>query len=538
MTLKTTEQLSHNPDEVSESVQIPIDMAVPALESGVESIEISRLSVLETIANQFIKEREMMQRLGLRSKATILCGAEGIENQEISFIDNLDAGKITACLKLTAEQYKTVKARIQEIEQNDEFPIEASAITYASADKSVTISISKAYTITSDAIAVNIANPIETKQLIGTEGAPLQQVKIAEGLVTIDIPYVKDDDEGNIYLEDKLNEVLIKVLGIKEGLVPPSPEQEQHYKEKIYRWHHKISTDDVISPEQSREIDQLQRREVFPSYYTEIATGKHLEYQEKYGEYAIYRYGLTRDKILRDLGFGGIMSVHERLKRGYVKDNSSATFDLQSGGADGVFTRTVLEGSELIMEYDKLLIDEIHDYLYIFSPELFDRTDWYAYESDRFGSTESDDLQNRQSPSDLFQAQKTNGFNGTNEQIFRTGISSRDIKAIACVEDPEFIKTLVFHLELNSDDVRSIINEGPDVLRAALIKRMPYNEQAIEKLIDLDKRMLLIKKLHEAGIYEVNGVIVEQFVVSAHTVDDFIDITNGRPIRSRVKNDN
>ncbi|MCA9309535.1 hypothetical protein KC973_04090, partial [Candidatus Saccharibacteria bacterium] len=42
----------------------------------------------------------------------------------------------------------------------------------------------------------------------------------------------------------------------------------------------------------------------------------------------------------------------------------------------------------------------------------------------------------------------------------------------------------------------------------------------------------MLAALAEAGITEVNGVPVSEFVVRAETVDDFIDLTHGRPMRS------
>jgi len=48
----------------------------------------------------------------------------------------------------------------------------------------------------------------------------------------------------------------------------------------------------------------------------------------------------------------------------------------------------------------------------------------------------------------------------------------------------------------------------------------------------LDRRMELIDALRQANITEVNGVAVEQFVVSAHDAADFIDITHGCRPRS------
>ena len=77
--------------------------------------------------------------------------------------------------------------------------------------------------------------------------------------------------------------------------------------------------------------------------------------------------------------------------------------------------------------------------------------------------------------------------------------------------------------------------EGPDAVRAALSSRgiEQVGIFSVQELLDMDPRMQMIDKLHEAGISEINGVPVEKIVVSVETMDDFIDITHGRAPRSR-----
>ena len=167
-------------------------------------------------------------------------------------------------------------------------------------------------------------------------------------------------------------------------------------------------------------------------------------------------------------------------------------------------------------------------------PELYDRTDWYAYESDQYGATDSR-FEGRPSPEEVLEGQRTRGFMSGNEQMFRTGISSEAFKAIVCEDNPDIRRQIGDALQLSSEDIDELWDEGPDKVRAALASRgvEQVGLCSVQELLSSDARIQMIDKLHEAGITEVNGVPVEKFVVSAKTVDDFIDISHGRTPRSR-----
>src|SRR3990172_2264272 len=61
-----------------------------------------------------------------------------------------------------------------------------------------------------------------------------------------------------------------------------------------------------------------------------------------------------------------------------------------------------------------------------------DRTDWYAYRTDKYGSTVPNLFNTRQSPRELFDEDANDGCSLTNEQMFRVGIPLEKIKAIVC----------------------------------------------------------------------------------------------------------
>jgi hypothetical protein len=96
--------------------------------------------------------------------------------------------------------------------------------------------------------------------------------------------------------------------------------------------------------------------------------------------------------------------------------------DMDTGGADSVFTRIANEAQR----------EGMNDAVVVFKPEVFDRTDWYSYDSDTYGSTDDGFFAGRLSPDDIFT--KTTDPNGyypaSNEQMFRTGIGARFIESI------------------------------------------------------------------------------------------------------------
>jgi hypothetical protein len=174
------------------------------------------------------------------------------------------------------------------------------------------------------------------------------------------------------------------------------------------------------------------------------------------------------------------MSTHERYRRGLPFKGLSSIKDLGTGGADSVFTRIVTEEG-LRGSYNLELESKNAGYnvVFIFEPDILDRTDWYSYSRDFYGSTKKDDFEERLSPKDLIEEQKKY-WTSINEQMFRTGITMEKVKAIACASEYEVVRVL--------------------------------------------------KILQNAGISEINGRRIEQMVVMAPRVRDFIRISQGEEI--------
>ena len=168
----------------------------------------------------------------------------------------------------------------------------------------------------------------------------------------------------------------------------------------------------------------MDREEVFPGYTTLIERGKHEEYLRRYGEdvRAIHQLYIGSAKSIYRILTQGLMCTTERYSRGVIKNGLSSTKDMETGGGDSVFTRIASKAQR----------ERGRGTVVVFKPEVFDRTDWYSYGTDRYGSTSNDTFNGRLSPDTIFA--KTTDPNGHylsgNEQMFRTGIGARFVEHI------------------------------------------------------------------------------------------------------------
>lgn len=201
--------------------------------------------------------------------------------------------------------------------------------------------------------------------------------------------------------------------------------------------------------------------EVNSSYYTlkmpDIVTEK---FKEKGGLFLFHSVA-TEDNlpfILKD----GLLSTKERFGRGLLTNGMSSFEDIKTGGADNVFVRIVTkhEDSLDMSPAGKITIDL----------DELSRTDWYAYNTDRFGTTEISALKGRRNAFDHIKG-LTDSYSGDNEIMLRNGISPKAFK--------HFIA---------------------------------YDEQDRQQIID---------KLTRAGITEFNGKPISEFIAVASDFDEY-----------------
>lgn len=372
--------------------------------------------------------REMAEKFKdfeMYPRVSFLADSDKIENQEIDVITQ-DNGEIHLFFKLTAAHYWKVRSKFV----HSGTARDLTTIQYKGNGQ--TFTLAQAYSQAFGEISVELVDRPGQRCALGL-------VRIR---VTGDTAELKLDEIGK-----RMNDLLVTHLEIPDGLSLPDAEAEVAYKRARYAWHHKL--DGV--PEGIE--DKLTREEVFPEYYTMVEKGKHKEYQAQ-SHYAVYHQLYSIENIVKIIKAGGLLSTHERFRRGLIVSGMSSHQDMETGGGDSVFTRTITEavvdakstsyGSEMLPSSDTVII---------FRPELFDRTDWYAYARDNYGKTEEEYFNQRQSPEELFQHQCKGKYDSGNEQMFRLGISCKDFMGIALRTEKELID---LYIKLENEKITEI----------------------------------------------------------------------------------
>lgn len=394
-------------------------------------------------------------------KETIIGDGEHIEGQQLSFIKTGTGTQLT--FKLTASAYNRLTS-------GHDVPSSSGTcrIGYMAEDR---------YDGTDREILTTTADVFQINGLKLTVARPDSNWRALDGVVNINLPEQNEDGTpvDNDELGRRADAVIRDLLGVEDAFKSPDRLSETEYKVARYSWQHKIED----GAEAYVPVDKLVRQEVFPGYSTIVEPGKHEEYERRHGEFALI-YQVSSDAVLPKLLRNGLMATHERFRRGVKAVGMSSEADLGTGGADSVFVRTVTEKSLKDGKDDESTYDNT---VLVLKPELMDRTDWYAYAGDQYGTTDPSTFDTRLTPDGLLErlGEQGWGWMTSNEQMFRTGIPVEAIAGVS-VDSPEH-------------------------------------------------RERLITSLHEAGLTEINGAPVEDFVQIAGHYSQIIDVAHGRPPR-------
>jgi len=225
----------------------------------------------------------------------------------------------------------------------------------------------------------------------------------------------------------------------------------------------------------TRHVNKMVRKEVFPGYKTWVVEGIEDEYRKAGGRYLFHT--VDSGDVAKIIKGDGLMSGTERYRRWKEIRGASIGSDIESGGADSVFLRLV--GKKHIGG-DAARITISRDSYLIYDLKLLERTDWYAYASDHYGLS---------NPAWA----KREGFPGT--WTGRSG--SRD-----------FVKAV-------SDDATGF-RRNEVMLRTGVgnkyLKRIWVKDGKAKKTV--------LNRLRGAGLEQVNGVPIDDFVVASKTVPD------------------
>ena len=432
-----------------------------------------RVSVSEALQGLKNQELERSHEGMLRMRTEVICDRDHIEGQRIDIIDKSDVGLTEVRLKVRdhssliaalKRKYLELEDRKREmnltegeIGEMDE-KIYVDKFVYEGVNNKRPQELCQAFVLQKGDIKVYIADPTKRAKgrltTIYTNNNQSGLVRSALGLVKIEMPAGMDPIE----IEQTVDEILEKDLGINNALSEVTEEAAQEYKESRLKWQYKIEGE--LSVEEKERAERLERKEVFPGYSTLVEEGKHLEYLEKYGDdlRAIHNMGIASDEDLMMVLTQGLMCTTERFSRGLMRGGLSSVRDMDSGGADNVFTRIM--GKEKRAELGGVVL--------ILKPEIFDRTDWYSYSSDTYGSTDRSEFKKRMSPDEVFDFVANSGdYIRNNEQMFRMGIGAEYIEGVE---------------------------------------------------VDAQFREEMIAKIHENGVHELNGKKIEEVIVAREPV--------------------
>ena len=414
-------------------------------------------------------EKECSKEYLIRERHEIICDRDHIENQRVDVVENLENQTLEYRFKLreplTEISELGQKLRTESREKDGVAELKSGTsvrlgeITYHDLESKREFRLCDALVFEKNGIKVSLADATARELgdgVVSRKRNTSNLVRAAIGLVQMEVPKAMDD----MAAQQTLDEIFRQDLGVEDALDEVSERAERDYKIARLKWQYKLED---LNAEQLGRAEKLTRREVFPGYSTYVENGKHEEYLAKYGEdvRAVHMLNsMSVDSVYRVLTTG-LMSTTERFSRGVVKNGISSVLDIDSGGADNVFTR--------IMNAEQR--SKIQNHAVVLKPEIFDRTDWYAYNVDSYGSTNEAHFAGRLAPEEIFR--RTMGdlkhYSADNEQMFRTGV-------------------------------------GVDYIEAIEVDELDRDE--------------LLEGLHEKGLFEVNGRPIEEVIVAREFDED------------------
>lgn len=375
-------------------------------------------------------EKEHSQEYLIRERHEIICDRDHIENQRVDVVENLENQTLEYRFKLReplmeiSELGQKLRTESREkdgvAELKSGTSVRLGEITYHDLESKREFRLCDALVFEKNGIKVSLADATARELgdgVVSRKRNTSNLVRAAIGLVQMEVPKAMDETVA----QQTLDEIFRQDLGVEDALGEVSERAERDYKIARLKWQYKLED---LNAEQLGRAEKLTRREVFSSYSTYVEDGKYEEYLAKYGEdvRAVHMLNsMSVDSVYQVLTTG-LMSTTERFSRGVVKNGISSVLDIDSGGADNVFTR--------IMNAEQR--GKIQNHAVVLKPEIFDRTDWYAYNVDSYGSTNEAHFAGRLAPEEIFQ--RTMGdlkhYSADNEQMFRTGIGVDYIEAI------------------------------------------------------------------------------------------------------------
>ncbi|MBI3632571.1 MAG: hypothetical protein HY225_03925 [Candidatus Vogelbacteria bacterium] len=343
-------------------------------------------------------------------------------------------------------------------------------------------------------------------------------------------------------LAEELEEVLEKLVGVKDALLTPDEKAERAYKLNRYRWVNKVPKERKFTDtEEKAIISSVERKEVAPGYFTFIENGRAKRMNEA-APFFLFHV-CDPENIPKMVKSNSLICSHERFRRGLKVDGMSSGDDLMLGGGDGVFLR--MWADKNIVDRD-LYYHKVEDATLVFDNSILDRTDYYCYSTDKCGAITPDEFPTRITTEELLALQVTHGYQRNNELIFRHGISFKDVKFIAVKHETQKIKLLEMFRkaeikEVNGKPVEDFVVDQYKYFDVAttlygynsfLDKQKSTTEGAMQ-LLNMQKKSMIgsgqavtvLKNIQEEGDIKISM----RRVVVKDVSDDFIVTKGGHP---------
>jgi len=163
-------------------------------------------------------------------------------------------------------------------------------------------------------------------------------------------------------------------------------------------------------------LDKIEIRKVTDGYFT-FYDPENLTIAKKYGAAYLYHEARTVDAAAAVLKSGELLATTNRYTTGIMAQGASSSCDIGTGGADSVFTRIVFDNQV----GKERRYSSFGDYVFVFDTKALERTDWYAFQYDEFGSTEAGTFYGRKGTEEHFQLLRGK-YSRSNELLFRRSL--------------------------------------------------------------------------------------------------------------------
>jgi hypothetical protein len=213
-------------------------------------------------------------------------------------------------------------------------------------------------------------------------------------------------------------------------------------------------------PKTSERLERLEMREVYPGYFTTVDPTASERYFKAGARYLYSTYD-DPERVLSAL-LGGQKASLTRFLEGILVQGKSSSSDFGTGGAIAVFTRLVTKSSIAGAKKEKKNDDAdgssyswgasehqfqnwggSRPYKLVLNRRVLERTDWWGYNSDEYGSTENI---LRENTGERIIKEIDGSYSSSNELMFPVGNDPAYVDFVVC-ETEEQKKKLIEVLE-------------------------------------------------------------------------------------------